>query len=114
MLKWALSLKKPVGIKSDESIIAILNSYWKKQPDRWRVGNRKNSIFKSATELCWAGVKLDKALDYLVRAYTGVGLSEDQVMYQALRGYQLNAAAYGTNRSKFDSYGGKRHQQKKS
>lgn len=114
MLKWALSLKKPIGIKSDESIIAILNSHWKKQPYRWAVGNRAKSVFKSATELCWAGVKLDKALNYLVGAYNSAGLGEDEIMYQAIRGYQLNAASYGTNRSKFDSYGGKRHQQKKS
>jgi len=48
---------------------------------------------------------MDRALDYLMRAYSGVGLEEDEIRYQALRGYQLNAERYGSRRSNFDKYG---------
>lgn len=104
-LRLMLGFKHPVGNKSDDSIIAILNSRWKKQPDRWRVGNRKNSVFQAASELCNAGVNIDRALDYLVNEYTTVGLSFDDIMYQGIRGYQCNYETYGINRTRFDSYG---------
>ena len=104
-LRLMLGFKHPVGNKSDDSIIAILNSFWKKQPDRWRVGNRKNSVFQAASELCNAGVNIDIALDYLVNAYTTVGLLEDDIMYQGIRGYQCNYETYGVNRIRFDGYG---------
>ena len=107
-LRLMLGFKHPVGNKSDDSIIAILNSFWKKQPDRWRVGNRKNSVFQAASELCNAGVNIDIALDYLVNAYTTVGLLEDDIMYQGIRGYQCNYETYGVNRIRFDGYGKRR------
>jgi hypothetical protein len=100
-----LGFKHPVGNKSDQSIINILNACWKKQPDRWRVGNRKNSVFLAASELCNAGVNMDKALDYLVNAYTVVGLPVDDILYQGIRGYQCNYETYGIKRSRFDGYG---------
>lgn len=108
MLKWILSLKKPVGNKSDESIIAILNSCWEKKTERWIIGNRANSVFSSASELCNAGVNINKAMNYLVKSYTETGLAEDEIIYQAFRGYQNNAATYGSKRMRFDGYGRKR------
>ena len=107
-LRLMLGFKHPIGNKSDESIIAILNSRWKKQPDRWRVGNRKNSVFQAASELCNAGVNMDKALDYLINAYTVVGLPVDDILYQGIRGYQCNYETYGNKRSRFDGYGNRR------
>ena len=104
-LRLMLGFKHPIGNKSDESIIAILNSRWKKQPDRWRVGNRKNSVFQAASELCNAGVNMDKALDYLINAYTTVELPVDDILYQGIRGYQCNYETYGIKRSRFDGYG---------
>lgn len=105
LLRLMLGVKHPVGNKSDQSIIKILNACWKKQPDRWRIGNRKNSVFRAASELCKAGVNIDRALDYLVNEYTTVGLSFDDIMYQGIRGYQCNYETYGINRTRFDSYG---------
>jgi len=107
-LRLMLGFKHPIGNKSDESIIAILNSRWKKQPDRWRVGNRKNSVFQAASELCNAGVNMDRALDYLINAYTVVGLPVDDILYQGIRGYQCNYETYGNKRSRFDGYGNRR------
>lgn len=104
-LRLMLGFKHPVGNKSDQSIINILNACWKKQPDRWRVGNRKNSVFQAASELCNAGVNMDRALEYLVNAYTTVGLPVDDIMYQGIRGYQCNYETYGIKRSRFDGYG---------
>lgn len=104
-LRLMLGFKHPVGNKSDDSIIAILNSCWKKQLDRWRVGNRKNSVFQAASELCNCGVNIDRALDYLVNAYTAVGLPIDDILYQGIHGYQCNYETYGVNRTRFDSYG---------
>ena len=105
LLRLMLGFKHPIGNKSDQSIINILNACWKKQPDRWRVGNRKNSVFLAASELCNAGVNMDKALDYLVNAYTVVGLPVDDILYQGIRGYQCNYETYGIKRSRFDGYG---------
>lgn len=104
-LRLMLGFKHPVGKKSDQSIINILNACWKKQPDRWRVGNRKNSVFQAASELCKAGVNMDRALNYLVNAYTSVGLPEDDILYQAIRGYRCNYETYGVKRARFDGYG---------
>ena len=107
-LRLMLGFKHPVGNKSDQSIINILNACWKKQPDRWRVGNRKNSVFQAASELCNAGVNMDRALDYLINAYTVVGLPVDDILYQGIRGYQCNYETYGNKRSRFDGYGNRR------
>ena len=104
-LRLMLGFKHPVGNKSDPSIINILNSRWKKQSERWRVGNRKNSVFQAASELCNCGVNIDRALDYLVNAYTAVGLPEADIMYQTIRGYQCNFETYGVNRTRYDGYG---------
>lgn len=105
LLRLMLGFKHPIGNKSDQSIINILNACWKKQPDRWRVGNRKNSVFLAASELCNAGVNMDRALDYLINAYTTVGLPVDDILYQGIRGYQCNYETYGIKRSRFDGYG---------
>ena len=93
------------GNKSDQSIISILNAHWKKIHDRWTEGNRANSVFACASELCNVGVNIDLALEYLKKEYAAVGLGEDEIQYQTLRGYQMNAEGYGKNRSRFDSYG---------
>ena len=108
LLRLMLGFKHPIGMKSDQSIINILNSCWKKQPDRWRVGNRKNSVFQAASELCNAGVNMDRALEYLVNAYTTVGLPVDDIMYQGIHGYQCNYETYGVKRIRFDGYGKRR------
>ena len=93
------------GNKSDQSIISILNAHWKKIPERWKEGNRANSVFACASELCNAGVNIDLALEYLKKEYAAVGLGEDEIQYQTLRGYQMNAEGYGKNRRRFDGYG---------
>ena len=93
------------GGKSDRSIISILDSYWRKDWHRWMVGNRANSVFREASELCLCGVNIDNALGYLMDAYIPVGLGVDVIIYQAARGYQNNIDEYGIRRSKFDGYG---------
>lgn len=108
-LKVMLSMKMLAGNKSDESIINILNAHWRKDPGRWRVGNRANSVFMAGSELCNAGVYYDKALEYLVGAYTAVGLEQDEIVYQTQRAYQNNAENYGSTRRRFDGYGKKGH-----
>lgn len=107
-LKYMLSMKAVSGNKSDESIINILNSHWKKDSDRWCVGNRANSVFNSASQLCLAGVNMDKTITYLLKAYASTGLDENEILFQACRGYQANADRYGDTRNKFDMYGSKR------
>ena len=106
-LRAWLSQKPVQGNKSDASIISILNAWWRKDESRWKEGNRANSVFYSASELCNDGVDIDLAIEYLINAYTTTGLTEDEITYQALRGYQNNAENYGINRSRFDGYGSK-------
>ena len=100
-----LSLLKPFSKKSDESIINILNAKWKKDPSRWKEGNRANSIFNSASELCRAGVDMDKSIDYLIDSYKPTGMDVREIEYQAVRGYQNNVDGYGCTRNVFDNYG---------
>ena len=88
--------------------MAILGSYWSKKPEMWALGNRANSVFKAASQFCLAGVSIDNALDWLLDAYLKTGLEEEEILYQALRGYQNNADDYGTSRPKFDGYGRRR------
>ena len=104
-LRTMLSPVVVKGNKSDQSIISILNAHWKKIPERWKEGNRANSVFACASELCNAGVNIDLALEYLKKEYAAVGLGEDEIQYQTLRGYQMNAEGYGKNRRRFDGYG---------
>ena len=108
-LKVMLSMKMIVGNKSDESIINILDAHWRKDYSRWRVGSRANSVFMAGSELCNAGVYYDKALEYLLRAYSAVGLEKDEIVYQTQRAYQNNAENYGSTRRRFDEYGKKGH-----
>jgi hypothetical protein len=104
-LRNALSLLKPLSKKSDESIINILNAKWRKDSSRWKEGNRANSIFNSASELCRAGVDMDKSIDYLIDSYKPTGMNEKEIEYQAVRGYQANVDGYGCTRNVFDNYG---------
>ena len=104
-LRNALSLLKPLSKKSDESIINILNAKWRKDSSRWKEGNRANSIFNSASELCRAGVDMDKSIDYLIDSYKPTGMNEKEIEYQAVRGYQANVDGYGYTRNVFDNYG---------
>lgn len=106
-IKEHLSEKRMVKMKSDKSIIAILNAHWKKDATRWETGNRANSVFYSASELCLCGVDLESALKYLDDSYTTTGLSSEEIEYQALRGYQNNIDDYGIRREKMDSYSSK-------
>ena len=108
-IKAMLAMKTAAGSKSDESIINILDTHWRKDPRRWRVGNRANSVFMAASELCNAGVDYDKALCYLTEAYMKVGLERDETERQTQRAYQNNIGNYGSTRHRFDGYGKKGH-----
>lgn len=94
-------------VKSDSSIINIMNSAWRKKPELWMEGNRANSVFSMASQLCKFGVDIDAAIDYLKTAFTPVGLNDREIVYQAGRGYACNAAAFGSERSRFNNYGSK-------
>ena len=97
----------PISKKSDESIINILNAKWRKNQELWQEGNRANSVFSLASQLCNCGVNIDKALAYLIKSYKEVGLREEEISYNCIRGYQNNYQSYGCNRSLFDNYGSK-------
>ena len=88
--------------KSDKSVIAILNSKWRKDDNRWTQGNRANSVFNIASELCLCGVDIDLTLEYMHKAYIPTSLSHNEIVYQTLRGYQNNMNSYGVNRKKID------------
>lgn len=93
--------------KSDLSIINILNSKWKNDPNRWRPGNRKNSVFNSASQLCKAGVDWQNCINYLTNEYGKVGLNKLDIEYQAQRGYTLNYNEFGSTRDTLEHYGSK-------
>ena len=96
-----------IKVKSDSSIIGIMNSAWRKRPELWIEGNRANTVFSMASQLCKFGVDIDVAIEYLKTAFTAVGLNEHEIEYQAGRGYICNVSTFGCERSKFDNYGSK-------
>ena len=104
-LQAILRQKRVMSGKSDRSIINILNAHWRKQPERWKVGNRANSVFQTASELCNFGVDIGNALEYLSKAYSPTGLPQYEINYQTVRGYMCNAMNYGIKRHRFDGYG---------
>ena len=102
VLKKRASL--PKFIKTDESVIAILNSRWKKKRESWEKGRRTISAFEFSSQFCQAGVDFQKALEYLKREYTKVGLEEAVITRQAICGYSYNLDKFGVNRPKLDKY----------
>ena len=93
--------------KTDLSVINILNSKWKRDPTRWMQGNRKNSVFNSASQLCKAGVDWENCINYLITEYGKAGLDKRDIEYQAQRGYISNSDKFGSTRDIFDHYGSK-------
>ena len=85
-----------------------MNSVWRKKPELWKNGNRANAIFQGASQLCQAGVEIDKTIDYMIKSYLPLGMNEDEIRYQAIRGYQNNLENYGRTRAMVDSYGKKK------
>lgn len=89
---------------SDPFIWEILFQHWRKDPSRWKPGNRANSVFNSALNLCLLGIDIDNALHYLQRVYTKTGLEKEEIQYQTIRGYLVNLDKFGTTRHTFDKY----------
>lgn len=85
--------------KSPKSIISILNSSWhKNHPEYWKVGNRANSIFQCACQLCEYGVPEDMILDYFIGGgWIADDFSESEVIKQVEGAYD-----YKTRRNEYD------------
>ena len=71
---------------SDESIIRIMDSVWKKKhPEYWLEGQRANSIFKLACLMCKWGVDEDFAIEYFVDGWEDRTMSEDEIVRNAYK-----------------------------
>ena len=57
-------------VLTDDAVVERLDKHWKKErPEYFEKGNRHNSMLVIAGTLCKAGIRKDKALEYLEDAY---------------------------------------------
>lgn len=82
---------------SDQSIISIMNSVWKKNnPEYWQEGNRANSIFKLACMMCKWGVDEDLATDYFIKGWVGITMSEKEIQSHVGNAYKAEERNFAT------------------
>lgn len=82
---------------SDQSIISIMNSVWKKKnPEYWQEGNRASSIFKSACMMCKWGVDEDLATDYFIKGWVGITMSEKEIQNHVGNAYKAERRNFAT------------------
>lgn len=84
--------------KSQQSIISILNSSWrKKHPEYWLPGNRANSIFKCACQFCEYGVPQEMAEEYFMNGgWIAHDFTEEEVSKHVSGAYKCNQKSYGS------------------
>lgn len=84
--------------KSPQSIICILNAYWKrKHPEYWKTGNRATSIFKCACQLCEYGVPQDLSEIYFLEGgWIADDFDENEVVKQVKGAYVYKRNEYGS------------------
>lgn len=82
---------------SDESIICIMNSVWRKNhPEYWQEGYRANSIFKLACQMCQWGVDEDYAIEYFIDGWKSQTMSEAEIVNHVRSAYKAEADNFGT------------------
>lgn len=82
---------------SDQSIISIMNSVWKKNnPEYWQEGNRASSIFKLACMMCKWGVDEDLATDYFIKGWVGITMSEKEIQNHVGNAYKAEGRNFAT------------------
>lgn len=82
---------------SDESIIRIMDSSWRKNhPEYWQEGHRANSIFKLACLMCKWGIDKDLVIEYFVDGWKSLTMNEDEIMNHVINAYKAEADNFGT------------------
>lgn len=82
---------------SDQSIIRIMNSVWKrKNPEYWEGGNRANSIFRLSCLMCKWGVDENLALEYFVGGWESITMSEGEILGHVENAYKAEGENFGT------------------
>lgn len=82
---------------SDQSIISIMNSVWKKnKPEYWKIGNRANSIFKLACLMCKWGVDENLSVTYFIDGWADDTMSEEEILSHVHRAYETEKSNFGT------------------
>lgn len=75
--------------KSDKSIIAMLNSSWKRQhPEYWMEGNRACGVFEASCQLCKSGIDEELALQYCLDNWIRTGLDDKEIEHNCRGGYK--------------------------
>lgn len=92
----SLSTHTEKGV-SDQSIISIMNSVWKKNnPEYWEEGNRATSIFKLACLMCKWGVDQNLASEYFIDGWESDSMSEKEIQSHVDNGYKAEEINFGT------------------
>lgn len=82
---------------SDQSIIRIMNSVWKrKNPEYWEEGHRASSIFRLSCLMCKWGVDENLALEYFVGGWESITMSEGEILGHVENAYKAEERNFGT------------------
>lgn len=82
---------------SDQSIISIMNSVWKKNnPEYWEIGNRANSIFTLACLTCKWGVDKELAIVYFINGWASDTMNEEEILSHVDNAYKSEEKNFGT------------------
>lgn len=82
---------------SDQSIICIMNSVWKRNnPEYWREGNRASSIFKLACLMCKWGIDENLAIAYFIDGWADDTMSEEEIQSHVENAYKSEEQSFGT------------------
>lgn len=87
--QWTPKAKPMTAKVSDRSIIAMLNSNWKKKnPEYWKEGHRAISIFHCATLMCKLGVNEKLAKQYFLDSWMPTGLDAREILHNFFGAYK--------------------------
>ena len=82
---------------SDRSILSIMNASWRKNhPEYWTEGNRANSIFKLACQMCRWGVDEDLAVEYFVDGWENETMSRKEIESHVAGAYKAEQENFAT------------------
>lgn len=81
---------------SARSIISILMNHWRNEnPEYWNTGNRSNSIFLCAVQLCRYGVPKDITEERFLQSWLPTGIDGEEIRKQIDGAYKKEQHSFG-------------------
>lgn len=89
---------------TDEEILGILDRKFHRYPKNYKVGHRRDAIFKQAIVLCKAGINQSKATDYLKSQYIILNFPAYELECEVTKAYVQFQVQYGCERGQYMNY----------